>query len=160
MLQFTGKDDLNITNQPVVIPNGVSEACFQLVAVDDGVVESNETFTLVVEATNSNDMVEENTTVVISDNDRKNITVHIMLSESPRSLCTGVNLRLNESVLITEGGMQNICVTVSDHEQSHERERDIYISFSAVAISNTSCKCVTNIHNSLVYCIPYTCSCE
>ena len=63
--QFTGEDDLNITNQPVVIPVGKSEACFQLVAVDDETAESNETFTLVVEATNPNDMVDGNTTCLL-----------------------------------------------------------------------------------------------
>ena len=56
-------------------------------------------------------------------------------------LYTGVNLRLDESVLITEGGKQEICVAVSDHEQLHERERDIRVSFSVISISNASGRC-------------------
>ena len=61
--------EYNITNQPAVIPVGVSEACFQLVAIDDHVVENHEEFTLVVEATYSNDVVIGNATFIIADND-------------------------------------------------------------------------------------------
>ena len=46
-------------------------------AVDDEIIENDETFTLVVEATNPNDIVEGNTTVVISDNDRKNNNIKV-----------------------------------------------------------------------------------
>ena len=83
-LQFTVTGDFNITNQLVAIPVGVSEVCFQLVAVDDVIVESDEMFILVVEATNSNDMVDGNIVVVtISDNDRKddNVEVHNHMNE-------------------------------------------------------------------------------
>ena len=49
----------------------MSQACFQLVAIDDTIVESEEVFTLIIEASNSNDIVSGNVTVVIVDNDSK-----------------------------------------------------------------------------------------
>ena len=63
--------DYNITNLPASIPVGQSEVCFQLVGVDDTIVENDEGFTLVIEATNFNDAVLSNATVIISDNERK-----------------------------------------------------------------------------------------
>ena len=69
MLLFVVEGDYNITNQPAVIPVGVSQTCFQLVTIDDIIVETDEGFTLVVEASNSNDMVVGNATFFISDND-------------------------------------------------------------------------------------------
>ena len=56
---------------PAIIPVGMSQACFQLAAIDDTIVESEETFTLVIESANSNDIVAGNATVVIIDNDGK-----------------------------------------------------------------------------------------
>ena len=47
-----------------------------------------------------------------------------------------MNLTLNESVMMIEGEMREICVTVSSN--SHERERDINVSFSVLPNSNTS----------------------
>ena len=47
-----------------------------------------------------------------------------------------MNLEVDDSVLIVEGGELGICVTVS--KTSHERERDIYISYSVLLHSNTS----------------------
>ena len=70
MNYYVIKGDYNITNVPTVIPVGVLEACFQLVAIDDTIVESDEGFTLVIEAANPNDEVIENATVIIVDNDR------------------------------------------------------------------------------------------
>ena len=55
-----------------VIPPGVSEACLQLLAVDDEIVESNELFTAVVEAHDPNDMVDGATSFAILDNDGNN----------------------------------------------------------------------------------------
>ena len=49
----------------------MSQACFQLAAIDDTIVESEEAFTLVIECANSNDIVAGNATVVIIDNDGK-----------------------------------------------------------------------------------------
>lgn len=64
-------NDYNISNFSSVIPVGESQYCFQLVAVDDTIVESDEEFILVVETKNSNDIVSGNVTVVIFDNDSK-----------------------------------------------------------------------------------------
>lgn len=50
--------------------------------------------------------------------------------------CTGVNLRVNESVNITEGEIQKICVLVENHQVS--RERVIPISVSLLPKSVTS----------------------
>ena len=52
-----------------VIPPGDSEACFQLLAVDDETVEDDELFTVVVETGNSNDILNETATIIMSDND-------------------------------------------------------------------------------------------
>ena len=57
--------------QQTVIPTGESEICFQLLAVDDEIVESEEELILIVEPTNPNDRVVGNTTVTIVDNDCK-----------------------------------------------------------------------------------------
>ena len=56
---------------PAVIPVGVSQSCFQLVAIDDTIVEIDEEFTLIIEAKNSNDVISGKMTIVISDNDGK-----------------------------------------------------------------------------------------
>ena len=36
-------------------------------------------------------------------------------------VCTGVNLIVNESLHMNEGDVQEVCVTVDNHEQSRER---------------------------------------
>ena len=72
---FADKSDINITNELVIIPIGVSQVCFEVFAIDDAILESEESFTLVVEAMNPNDVVDGNTTVVISDNDGKKATI-------------------------------------------------------------------------------------
>ena len=50
--------------------------------------------------------------------------------------CTGVSLRVNQSVNIAEGEIQKICVLVENHQVS--RERVIPISVSLVTKSVTS----------------------
>ena len=71
-LNFTiFEGDYNTSNVPAVIPVGVSQSCFQLVAIDDTIVESDEEFTLIVEAENLNDVISGNMTIVVSDNDGK-----------------------------------------------------------------------------------------
>ena len=49
-----------------------------------------------------------------------------------------MNLEVDDSVVIVEGGEIGICVTVS--KTSHERERDIYVSYTVLLHSNTSGK--------------------
>ena len=55
--------------EPAEIPIGASETCFQVEAVDDEIVESEEVFAVIIAATHPNDMVNGSTTVVINDND-------------------------------------------------------------------------------------------
>ena len=55
----------------IVLPPGVSEECFQLAAIDDEIVESDEMFRLIIETLHPNDVVNGNTSVVIQDNDCK-----------------------------------------------------------------------------------------
>lgn len=69
-------------NEPTTIPVGVFQTCFPLEAVDDEIVEDDEIFSVVAKVINPNDMVNSNTTVIISDNDGKdepscNITVSV-----------------------------------------------------------------------------------
>ena len=71
MVWFAVESDYNIINQPAVIPVGVSDACFQLAAIDDMIIEDDENFTLVIETTNSNDKIVGKATFLISDNDGK-----------------------------------------------------------------------------------------
>ena len=62
--------DLDISDLPTEIAVGSYEACFQLEAVDDEIVEAEERFTLVVEARNKYDTVDGNTTqITVFDND-------------------------------------------------------------------------------------------
>ena len=53
----------------ITIPIGESEACLEVVAVDDEIVEDNEYFTVTVKTVNPNDIVNETTSVIIFDND-------------------------------------------------------------------------------------------
>ena len=62
-------EDITILNISSVIPPGVSEACLQLLATDDEIVEDDEVFTVMVKAGNPNDKVNGTASVVISDND-------------------------------------------------------------------------------------------
>ena len=64
-------EDYNVTNVPAIIPVGESQACFQIVATDDTIVEGEEVFTLIAEAQSLNDIICDNTTINIFDNDRK-----------------------------------------------------------------------------------------
>ena len=60
-----------------MIPPGVSEECFQLAAIDDDIVESDEVFRLLIETLHPNDVVNGNTTVVIQDNDSKDSNMQV-----------------------------------------------------------------------------------
>ena len=61
--------DVNITNPLIEIPIGDSEACVQLEAIDDIIVENEEAFVLVAMAVNMYDVLDKNVTLFISDND-------------------------------------------------------------------------------------------
>lgn len=65
--------DFSLINPPVTIPSGVPEACFHVVAIDDKIVEDREVFTLMVETTNTYDDVDINMTIIILDNDSKEL---------------------------------------------------------------------------------------
>ena len=58
-----------------VIPPEMSEACLELVAVEDEIVENDELFTLAVDTQNSNDVVDGNVSVIVTDNDGKNCKI-------------------------------------------------------------------------------------
>ena len=47
-----------------------------------------------------------------------------------------MDLTISEDVLVSEGVMQEVCVTVSN--QTSQRERDIHISYSVIPNSITS----------------------
>ena len=68
---ISGESDFNITDQPIVIPIGESHVCFEVLAVDDGIIENEEEFIVVFEPANANDMLNGNTTMNIVDNDCK-----------------------------------------------------------------------------------------
>ena len=62
--------DLNISDLTAEIAVGSYEACIQLEAVDDMIVEAEERFILVVEARNKYDTVDGNTSqITVFDND-------------------------------------------------------------------------------------------
>ena len=65
-------DDFQLMNANdstiVVISRGENNTCFELLAIDDNIIEDDELFTIVVEAIHPNDRG-TNTTVTISDND-------------------------------------------------------------------------------------------
>ena len=62
---------MNVTN--IIIPPGDSEACLQLLATDDEIVEDDEHFIVMAETVNSNDIVNGTTSIIISDNDGNEI---------------------------------------------------------------------------------------
>ena len=64
-----GMNDLTSSNQSLVISTGQFEACFQLLANEDDIVESDEAFTVMAEAIYPSDEVNGSVSVLISDND-------------------------------------------------------------------------------------------
>ena len=66
---YAVNSDLNILNQSTIIPPGIYEACLELLAVDDEIVEDNELFKVMVNAENPSDMVNGTTMIIILDND-------------------------------------------------------------------------------------------
>ena len=72
------ENDFNLqnVNDSTVIPLGAFQTCFEIEATDDHFVENDELFTLVVEAINPNDLVSTNATIIISDNDGKNMLLY------------------------------------------------------------------------------------
>lgn len=62
-------NDVNITKSLIEIPIGDSEACVQLEAIDDIIVENEEEFVLVATAVNRYDVLDQNVTIFVSDND-------------------------------------------------------------------------------------------
>lgn len=63
--------DFTIVNMSTIIPPEEFEACLQLAAVDDEIVEDHEFFIVMVEALNPNDVVNGTASIIISDNDGK-----------------------------------------------------------------------------------------
>ena len=129
------RGDVNITNSVIEIPIGESEACIHLGAVDDNIVENEEEFILAVRAININDVLDRNTTLFISDNDgmwdRNAIT---MSNVYTFVFLTGVELKINQSITIIEGGIQEICVATHDPELALERD----IPFLIIAHGNNT----------------------
>ena len=61
--------DFTVVSEETIIPVGVLQACLQLVAVDDNIVEGDEVFIVMVEPFNPGDKINGTTSVIISDND-------------------------------------------------------------------------------------------
>lgn len=114
----------------------MSATCVQIFAIDDKLIEDEEHFSVVVEVGNPSDIVYGNTSVTILDNDGILSVWPWLLNVFDLNHCTGVSLRVNQSVNIAEGEIQIICVLVENHQVS--RERVIPISVSLVTKSITS----------------------
>ena len=71
ILLMLAASDLTSNIVSSVIPPEMSEACLELVAVEDEIVENDELFTLTVDTENSNDVIDGNVSVVVMDNDGK-----------------------------------------------------------------------------------------
>ena len=56
-------------NESTIIFPGVTEACLELLAVDDEIVEDTELFKVIVNTESPNDMVNGTTMIIILDND-------------------------------------------------------------------------------------------
>ena len=56
-------------NKTTLIPPGVFEACIQLLAIDDEIIEDDEVFILTIESELPQDRVNGSVSVIISDND-------------------------------------------------------------------------------------------
>ena len=65
----TADSDLTAENVSITITPGMSEACFEILAVDDEIVENDEEFVVTAEADNPNDIVNGNVSINILDND-------------------------------------------------------------------------------------------
>ena len=74
--------DVNIMSSVIGIPIEESEACIQLGAVDDNIVENEEEFILAVKAINMNDVLDSNTTLFISDNDGMSIRSRLGVNQT------------------------------------------------------------------------------
>ena len=58
-------------------------------------------------------------------------------------MCTGADLTLPRNVSLKEGNTQEVCILVSENEQT--RERDIHITFSVTPTSDTASKRILTI---------------
>ena len=63
------KGEFNTSDLPFEIPARSTQACFQFEAIDDEIVESDETVSLLIETLNPFDTMDGNSTIIISDND-------------------------------------------------------------------------------------------
>ena len=61
--------DLTAENVSITITPGMSEACFEILAIDDEIVENDEEFVVTAKADNLNDIVTGNVSINILDND-------------------------------------------------------------------------------------------
>ena len=125
----------------IIIPPGVSNACFQVLTVDDDIVEGNETFTVMMETEDPNDFVNGTVSVIVSDNDGSYIRFLVysmhLLSYYWIKCFTGVNLEVIHSISVAEGRVQEICVRIEDLEQTRERDIPIF-HFVVTHTANTS----------------------
>lgn len=64
-----GNNDFVVISEETVIPAGILQACIQLAAVDDNIVEGYEAFAVIAEPSNPSDTINGSTSVIISDND-------------------------------------------------------------------------------------------
>lgn len=69
MFTYVALSDLMLMDFVSVIPPGASESCFQLLAVDDEIIEETEVFMVIVETVNPNDVINKTILVVVTDND-------------------------------------------------------------------------------------------
>ena len=70
-------NDFSVVSEETVIPAGALQACLQLVAVDDNIVEGTEVFTVMVEPFNPGDKINGSTSVIISDNDGEDYDISL-----------------------------------------------------------------------------------
>ena len=62
-----------------------------------------------------------------------------ILAPKISQLTVDTNLRVNESILVTEGGTQDICVILANYEKT--RERDIQVEVLVLSNDITSGMC-------------------
>ena len=69
LLSFTDEGDYNISANSAVIEVGENMTCISVEAVDDRLIESQESITLTATPRNDLDSVSDSTVVTITDND-------------------------------------------------------------------------------------------
>ena len=127
---------MSILNKSALISVGAFQICVQVVAIEDGFVESDEEFTIFVEPTNPMDIIGTNTSLVtIIDNDGEDLLVdmHLYINNfATWVFILGTYVRFASYMInVTEEDEFQVCVELFNNSDVLQRTVPIKLSFEA-----------------------------